>query len=295
LLYVIAASSLRCVYLSGQISIGQGAFLAVGAYASAVLATKFGWSPWASVPVGALAGLALAAVAGAAFCRLTSIYFAMGTFFFGVAVQAAIAGLPKYTGGSSGLTGVPTFPTINLPGDLHIDFGASSSGKYYLFLIITAVSLLVLYRLGKGRIGMTWRGVAQSGKVAESVGINESAYKVLAFALGGFFTGLAGACLAHQMGTISTGSFGAMTSIYLLAYVLVGGTRSFAGPLLGAVVLLIIPEFYSGLREYTPFVVAATMLLVVFVLHNGFIGLVDQVRSLAASASARKGRAKDAS
>lgn len=288
LLYIIAASSLRTIYLSGQVSLGHAAFVAIGAYTSALLALKLGWTPWVTMPLAALAALIIAFLVACAFSRIRAIYFAIVTVFFGVSIQAVITGLPGLTGGYSGLTGIPPLDSITIPGVLHIDFVASPLPSYYFFLVLALLSLLILYRLEHSRIGMIWRSIAQSPSVALSVGINEAGYRILVFAIGGFFAGIAGAGFAHHIGVLSSASYGIMASIYLLAYVLVGGVRKFAGPIIGTIVLVLVPEVVSGLKEYAPFVVAGAMLLVVFGMPQGVAGLPEQVTSWFRTLSGRR-------
>jgi len=279
MLYAISASSLRTIYLSGQLSVGHAGFMGVGAYTSAIMAQQLGWTPWVTIPLAALATLAIAIIVAFPFSRIRAIYFAMVTLFFGVGVQAVLTGFPEVTGGSSGLTGIPPLKSFTIPGGFEANFAGSPLPYYYLVLVITVLSLIVLYRIEHSRIGMTLRGIAQSPPVALSVGINEAGYRILAFAIGGFFAGIAGACLAHYSMVLSPASFGVMTSIMLLAYLLVGGVGNFAGPVIGTVFLILIPEVFSGLKQFSPFVVAVAMLVVIFRMPRGLAGLPEQVTS----------------
>ena len=141
-------------------------------------------------------------------------------------------------------------------------------------------SLLVLYRIESCRIGLTFKSVAQSYVVASSVGINESGYRVLALAVGSFFVGLAGAGFAHYTSVLSHSAFNFLASINFLVYVLVGGIGSFAGPIVGTAVLIIIPELFRMLKGFTPYIFAGIMLLVIFVMPQGLVGLPWQIASL---------------
>jgi branched-chain amino acid transport system permease protein len=111
--------------------------------------------------------------------------------------------------------------------------------------------------------------------VAASVGINEARYRILASAIGCLFAGLAGAFYAHYNSVIGIDSFGLMSTILLLIYVIVGGARNFFGPVIGVVLLMTIPELLRSLREYTPYISAAILLIVVYLMPNGAAGLAE--------------------
>ena len=280
LTYIIATSSLRTIYISGQVSVGHAAFMGIGAYTSAVLSMRLGWTPWITMLVGPLVAMVVALLFGYLFCRLRAIYFSMVTLFFGIAVEAVMRALVSLTGGRSGLIGFPRLGIINIPGLVEINFAASKIPYYYLFLCLTLLTILILYRLEKSRTGMNWMAIAQSPLVASSVGISETRFRVLAFAVGCFFAGLAGSAYAHYSGVLSSSSFSLLPSIYLVIYMLLGGVSNFAGPIIGVIVLVAIPELFRALKEFTPFVFGGIMLLVIFLMPQGLAGLFESARSL---------------
>ena len=120
---------------------------------------------------------------------------------------------------------------------------------------------------------MSLGAVAQSHQVAASVGINVARYRVLALAAGCFITGLAGAGYAHYNLVLSQNTFDLTASLYLVIYMIVGGIGSFAGPIIGAVVLTIIPELFRGLKMLTPYAFAVIIILVIFFIPQGFVGI----------------------
>ena len=273
LAYIIPTCSLRTIYISGQVSVGHAAFMGIGAYTSAVLSLRLGWTPWITMLVGPLATMLVALLSGYLFCRLRAIYFSMVTLFFGVAVEAVMRMLVSLTGGRSGLVGFPRLGTITLPGLIEINFATSKIPYYYLFLVVTLLSILVLYRLEKSRTGMNWMAIAQSPLVASSVGISEARFRILAFAVGCFFAGLSGSIYAHYSGVLSSSSFSLLPSIYMVIYMLLGGVGNFAGPIIGVIVLIAIPELFRALKEFTPFVFGGIMLLVIYLMPQGIAGL----------------------
>jgi branched-chain amino acid transport system permease protein len=278
LTYIIATSSLRTIYVSGQASVGHAAFMGIGAYTSAIMSMRLGWSPWFTILLGALGAMVVATLSGYLFSRLRAIYFSMVTLFFGVAVEALMRSWVSLTGGRSGLVGFPGLGILPIPGVGEINFAASKTPYYYLLLLLAFFTLIVLYRLERSRTGMNWMAIAQSPLVASSIGINETKFRVLAFTVGCFFAGLAGGCYAHYSGVLSSSSFSLMPSIYLVIYMLLGGMTHFAGPIIGVIVLVAIPELFRSLKEYAPFVFGGIMLLVIFLMPQGLAGLMQSCR-----------------
>ncbi len=280
LIYIIAASSLRTILVSGQISIAHAAFMGVGAYISSILAKELNWPPWFTIPIGGVSAMIVGALVGYPLTRVRAIYFSMVSLFLGLAIVAAIGVFQKFTGGDIGLIGIPPLSSPTIPGLPGINFLSSKVPYYYFFLLLTLVVLLILYRLEHSRIGMSWKAIAQSYLVASSVGINESGFRVLAIAVGCFFAGIAGAGYAHYNMVLTSSSFGFLSSINLLIYVLVGGTGSFVGPVIGTTVLIIVPEIFRWLKAFTPFVFGGIMLVVVFLMPRGIAGVFEQFRAV---------------
>ena len=278
LTYIIATSSLRTIYVSGQASVGHAAFMGISAYTSALLSLRLGWTPWVTMLLGAVAAMVVAILSGYLFSRLRAIYFSMVTLFFGVAVEALMRSWVSLTGGRSGLVGFPGLGVINIHGLGEINFVTSKIPYYYLLLFLTLLTITALYRLEHSRTGMNWMAIAQSPLVASSIGISETKFRVLAFAVGCFFAGLAGSAYAHYSGVLSSSSFSLLPSIYLVIYMLLGGLRYFAGPIIGVIVLVAIPEFFRSLKEYTPFIFGGIMLLVIFLMPQGLAGLFQSAR-----------------
>jgi branched-chain amino acid transport system permease protein len=267
LIFIIAASSLRTVIISGQLSFTQAAFMGIGAYVTGVLSIRLGWMPWFTMPLGAVTTTAFAIMIGFPFTRLRAVYFALVSIFGGMLVLALISMFPAITGGSSGLIGIPTL------------FAGSKVANYYFFLGLTVLSLLVIWRFEFCRIGTTLKAIAQSFLVASSIGINEARYRVLALAVGGFFAGLAGAGYAHLNLALTPDDFGLLPSVYLIIYCVLGGIGSFAGPLIGTAILIIVPELFRVLKQFTPFLSAGILLIVAYVMPEGLVGLPKMVKS----------------
>jgi branched-chain amino acid transport system permease protein len=276
---VILASSLRLIATSGQLSLGHGGMMVIGAYTSALLVMKLGFSTWVALPAAGLATGGVALLVGYPFTRLKRIYFTMVTIFFAEVIRLIIEQWRELTGGTSGLLNIPRPDPIFISGFISIDF-TSRVHFYYLVLVMVLITLLVLYALEYSRIGVTWFSIQQAESLAESVGINTTRFKVIAFGIGSFFAGLCGAFYSHYMAVLTPTSFGVFYAINILVYMVVGGMGRFSGPIAGALVLTVLPESVRILKEYQPFVFAGVTMLTVLFLPEGLVGLPGRLRKL---------------
>jgi branched-chain amino acid transport system permease protein len=265
-IYIIAAVSLRTITVSGQFPLAHGAFMGIGAYLAGMASKWLGWSPWLTIPSAAVVAAGIGMLIGYPFARLRALYYAMGSLFFGIGVIYMVYAGGTWTGGYAGLIGIQAI------------FGSSKVASYYFFLGLALVSIIALYRFEFSRIGINLKAIAQSHIVASSVGINEAWYRVLAVGVGCFFAGLAGAGYAHYNMVLSPASFDFMATLWLVMYVLIGGIDSFAGPIVGTIILVLIPEFARGLKEYSPYISAALLLIVVYLMPKGLVSLPGMVR-----------------
>ena len=174
-----------------------------------------------------------------------------------------------WTGGFIGLSGIsPLFPHTT-----------SKVPYFYFFLGLALVSIIALYRFEFCRIGTTLKAIAQSHLVASSVGINEGWYRIMVTGVGCFFAGLAGAAYAHYNLALAPSTFYFIATLWIALYVLVGGIGSFAGPIIGTAILILVPEFSRNMKMYSPFALAAVLLIIVFLLPQGLASLPRLVRS----------------
>ena len=283
---IVLAASLRFIATSGQLSLAHAGMMSVGAYTSALLAVKAGLSFWLAMPLGGLAAMILATLVGIPFVRLRGIYFTMVTLFLSEFIRLIVQEWKRLTGGASGILDIPRPGAFAIPGLLNIDFSIKAH-YYYLILLVALVSLLILYALEHSRIGTTLFSVQQSDSLAESLGVDTAGYRILAFGIGCFFAGIVGAFYGHYYTGINPDSFGYLGGIYVLMYMVVGGMRRFPGPIIGAVILTVVPELSSGLQEYAPFVFAAILLIIIFFLREGVVSLPERIRKVRKEASLR--------
>lgn len=268
---IVLASSLRLINLSGQMSLAHGGMMTIGAYTSALLVMKAGLSFWVAMPLSGLATALIAYVVGYPFVRLKGIYFSIVTIFFSECVVLIAQQWERLTGGAAGVFGIPRPNPLSL-GIVSVNF-SSKVDFYYLALALMLISLLILYAVEKSRIGMILRGVQQADSLAESIGIDTTGFKVLAFAVGSFFPGILGAFYSHYISAVNPDAFAFLFTIYILIYMTVGGEKGFFGPILGAAVLTILPEVSRPLKAFEPFVFAAVLIAVIFFVPEGMIGL----------------------
>jgi branched-chain amino acid transport system permease protein len=265
--YIIVSVSLRTIAISGQFPLAHGAFMGIGAYFSGMVSKWLGWPIWFTIPLGAFVSAGIGMLFGYPFARLRSLYYAMGSLFLGVGVMQIISAGGRWTGGYSGLTGIKPL------------FIGSRTPAYFFFLGLAVVSVLALYRFEFSRIGRSLKAIAQSHLVASSVGINEGWYRVLAVGVGSFFVGLAGAAYAHYNFVLSPSSFDLSATLWIVNYVLIGGISSFAGPIIGTAILILIPEFFRSLKAYSPYISAGMLIIVVYLMPGGLSSLPRMWRS----------------
>ena len=276
LMNIILASSLRIINLTGQMSLAHGGMMTVGAYTTTLLVTKMGLSSWIALPMAGFAAAVVALLAGFPFVRLKGIYFSIVTIFLAEMIFLTAEQWRGLTGGSMGIYNIPRPDPIIIPGILNFTFSSKVS-FYYLILVLTVVSLLILWAVEKSRIGLISAGMRQADSLAESVGINTAAYKVLAFCIGSFFPGLVGGFYSQYISAINPTSFGFLFTIYILVYMTVGGDKKFIGPIMGATVLTLLPEVLRPMKAFVPFFFAGVLMVVIFFVPGGLAGLSEQI------------------
>lgn len=252
--------------LTGQVSFGHAGFYALGAYAVAVFTTKAGMSFWLAWPLGvALSGLVGFALALPAL-RVKGPYLAMVTIAFGFVVEHGIVEWRSLTGGQNGIMGVPT-PV--LAGWALGERGVAS------LAIATCGCVLALYtRLSRSAWGAAMRAVKDSETASESIGINPVLVKAMAFAVSAALAGLAGGLFAPLSSFVTPQGFGMLQSILFVLVVMIGGAGAIAGPLVGAVVVGVLPELLASLEEYRLLLFGSLLLVVLWAAPQGAVGVL---------------------
>ncbi len=253
LLYAMLALGLNIVVgYAGLLDLGYIAFYAVGAYTFALLASPhFEWhyAVWIILPLGALLACIAGVTLGAPTLRLRGDYLAIVTLGFGEIVRLFMNNLDRPVNITNGPQGINLIDPVSLAGynfqqgfTLFGQHFSSAYSYYYLFLVLALLTVFICIRLENSRIGRAWVAIREDEIAAQAMGINTRNVKLLAFAMGASFGGVAGGLFASFQGFVSPESFGLMESIMVLCMVVLGGMGHIPGVLLGAVLLTVTPE-----------------------------------------------------
>ncbi len=275
--FIIMAVALRATMSTGQVSFAHAAFMAIGAYSSALLVMKLGLSFWLSLPLAGVIAIMIALLIGLPTLRLKGVYFFLVTFAFGNVILLIIANWwIDVFGGTTGLLNIPVPKPIAIPGIPRIDFDSMGS-FYYLGLILAFITVIFAARLDKTRYGKVFKAIRQRDNLAESLGVNIFKYKMLAWIIACFFAAIAGGAYAHMHKVITPGDFTTKVSIYCVIYVLVGGEHSIVGPIIGTVLLVLVDEFIRGYGSIEPMAYGIALVLVMVFMPNGILGIVQRI------------------
>jgi len=225
--------------LSGQISLGNGAFMAIGAYATALLLLHLNWPFYVVLVIAGAVTAVAGAVVGIAAARLHGPYLAGATLLLGVALPSLALAYPGIFGGDQGLNVVftaPAFLGVNFP---------LTRWQAWVSALVALIVLVLLANLTQSRIGRTWRAVRDNEVAASLDGINVAAARVRAFVVSAASAGLAGALLAIVTGLVAPGGFTITLSIALLTAAVIGGLGSLAGALWGSLVIVLVPTYVT--------------------------------------------------
>jgi branched-chain amino acid transport system ATP-binding protein len=268
--------------LNGQISLGHVAFYAIGAYAVGILTTTYEWSFWLALAVsGVVSGLAGALLAIPAL-RVRGPYLAMVTIAFGFVVEQSAAEWQGLTGGWNGLSGIPG-PSL---------FGADigEKGIAYLTVALTVLATFAFARLSDSAWGNAMRAVRDSESASTSIGLDPTLIRTMAFAISAVAAGIAGGMYASISNFISPESFPFFQSILFLLVVMLGGADRVLGPLIGACVVVLLPELLATLGQYRLLFVGLLMLAVLRLAPAGLVGVITGLLPKARRAAAPRQR-----
>ena len=277
---VLLVSSYRLLTLTGEWSLAHVVIMGVGAYASALLAKQLGVPVPLSMLLGGGMAAATAAILSVPLFRMKGFYFLIGSFAAGEIIRLIWKRFTDPFGGPKGLKRIDPFPDIEF-GFLSIDF-YEPVNYYFLALVVVSISLFVLYRIERSRIGLTFHAIHWQDRLAESVGVDTFRYRTLAFVIASFFAGIAGGLYAHYIGAVNPTRFSVDQMVYVLVWAVVGGTATFHGPILGVVVLTVINEIVLralGLDTARPLIYGAILILSVLYLPNGIESLGPRLRA----------------
>ncbi len=239
--YVVAVAGLTVLIgLSGQISLGHGAFMAIGAYAAALLTAHLNWPLWAVLPASAAIAAVTGAAVGVAAARLRGPYLAGATLMLAVALPSLASRYASLFGGDQGLS-----ITVTAPAGLGADFPLTR-WQAWVCIVAALVTLVLLANLARSGLGRNWRAIRDDEVAAALAGLNVGRLRVLAFVVSAATAGLAGAMLAITTTLVSPGSFTFSLSIALLTGAVIGGLGSLAGAVWGSLIIVLLPPYITN-------------------------------------------------
>ena len=251
---------------TGEINFGQAAFVGISAYVSTLLRLKLGWSFWAAAPVALAAVLLCAAMVGAITMRLRGPFFVLVMLAFGEIVRLVLANWQDMTGGPVGLRQIkPPEPLLGLTFDTKLTF-------LYLVLVALALSTWALVALVRSRTGRMFVAMREDELLAEFVGVKLIRHKVIALCVSAFIAGVGGLLMGPFLTVLAPNQFSIFASVDMVVMVIVGGVGTLAGPLLGAVFLVYVPEWLSFAQQIRPIMMGSLLILVTLFLPGGLLG-----------------------
>lgn len=287
LMNLVLTLSLRFEMSTGQLNMAHISFMGIGAYASALLVMRVGWSFWASLWVAPLVAALVAVPVGRIALRVSGPYYFLITFAFLEVLRLVFNNFfVDYLGGPSGLVQIPG------PSPLPLSGGAVTfTGKlpqYWLIYALFLMAAAVLIRLEYSRVGLVANAIRQADVLAETLGVNVSRYRLGVFVLGSFFAGLTGVFFAHTHQVLHSSDFGLEPMVLLVVFTVIGGAQTVWGPVVGTVVLSVASEFLRELHHYEILVYGLILIVVMLAVPEGLVSLPGRL----AGTLARRRRAR---
>jgi branched-chain amino acid transport system permease protein len=274
LINLIVVTSFRLIYTSGGFNLAHIPLMGLGAYTSAILTKIVGWPFWLALPLAGFASALIGLMFSYPLSRTKGFAFFIASFALGEAMRLTWTKFRFPFGGHDGIHLLPTPESF-----LGLDF-SKTIPYYFLVLVVVALCLLILYRVEHSRIGDTFKAIRSMEILSKSVGINTTGYKMLAFVVGSFFAGIAGVLPTHHFRSVHPPSFSFVVTLYLIVWVIFGGLETFAGPMLGLAVLVVIQELLRPLYEWLPLFYGAILILTFLFLPKGLESVPERVSLL---------------
>jgi branched-chain amino acid transport system permease protein len=257
--------------LAGQVSFAQTSFMAVGGYGSAILTTRLGLDPWLALGLSAgLAGFA-AFVIGLPLLRLRGHYLSMATFALALGTYSFATAATWLTNGGIGISGIPPLAIGSL--------SFEEPRVFYIFAwLIAGLTLTFEMLLANSYIGRAWRALATGQHIAASLGVDTTRYKLLAFVIAGVIASIAGSAYVEFTSFVGPDLYDVNIILTIFIMLYIGGRGSTIGPIVGAGVLILLPQWMSGLERYQNLVFFVVLLALILVAPNGLFGATFETR-----------------
>jgi branched-chain amino acid transport system permease protein len=269
-MYIVLALGLNLVVgQAGLLHLGYAAFYAVGAYTYAILSTTVGLSFWPGLAAGGFVAAVFAVLLGLPTLRLRGDYFAIVTLGLGEITRIILNNWDSMTGGPNGIAkiGRPVLAGY----ELH-----TSRDFYYLMTVIVVITVFAMHRLITSRTGRAWIAIREDEIAAEAMGINTFKLKLLAFVLGSAWAGIVGVFFAAKMAFVSPESFTFFESVMILCMVVLGGMGSIPGIILGALLLITLPEIFREFQDYRMLAFGFALVVMMVFRPQGLLGVVKK-------------------
>lgn len=268
LMYIVLGLGLNIVVgLAGLLDLGYVAFYAVGAYCYALLNHHFGLSFWLVLPLGGLLSALFGILLGFPVLRLRGDYLAIVTLGFGEIIRLVLENWNEFSFGPSGIANIdrPNFFGLDLAMDQSI------SAMYYLMVCLVIFTIFMVNRLQSSRIGRAWIALREDEIACQAMGIDKTKTKLTAFALGAMWAGMVGVIFAAKTTFVNPASFTFLESAVILSIVVLGGMGSILGVVLGALVLILLPEYLRAFSDYRMLLFGAIMVIMMLFRPQGII------------------------
>jgi branched-chain amino acid transport system permease protein len=277
-LYITLALSMNLMLRIGQISFAHGAFMGLGAYGSALFMMRLGLPFPAAFLGAALAVTLLAWLVGQVFLRIRGVYFVLLTFAFGEIIVLIFVEWVSLFGGSNGLAGVPP------PGWFGVEI-QSRDGFYILALLLAAFAYASVHALYRSELGAVITSLDENEALTRTLGIDSRQYRLLTFCFSAFLAGLSGALYGHYLTLVTPEDYGFWVPVNLVVINVIGGMANPIGPVLGALLLVPLPELLRDAKQYQVLLYGILLIFFLLFMPDGLYGVIERFRRR------RKGRA----
>ncbi|MEA3469993.1 MAG: branched-chain amino acid ABC transporter permease [Thermodesulfobacteriota bacterium] len=271
LMYVVLGLGLNIVVgVAGLLDLGYVAFYAVGAYSYALLNLHFNMGFWAVLPIGGLFAAFLGILLGFPVLRLRGDYLAIVTLGFGEIIRLILENWNDFSHGPSGIANIPR------PGffGMEMSFAGGITYIYYVVVALVIVTIFVVNRLQNSRLGRAWLALREDEIACQAMGIDKTKTKLIAFSLGAFWAGFVGVIFAAKTTFVNPASFTFLESAIILSIVVLGGMGSIVGVILGALILILLPEYLRALSEYRMLAFGGILVLMMVFKPEGLVSNV---------------------
>ena len=265
-IYILLASSLNIINgYTNQFSVGQAAFYCVGAYTAGVLSTAAGWSFWLILPLSGIAAAVYSLFLSVPTAKLRGNYFTIVTLGMCEVTRLLCVNWKSLTSGPKGISGIPSPELFGLKYPRNLFF-------YYLLLLLCVIMLLLTERILRSRIGRAWLAIRENQDAASSLGVNARRYKMLNLAYSAFWAGIAGCVYAFFQRYIEPGIFSVDESFNIMTMNVIGGQGTLLGPIIGAIAIKTITEFFRFAQQYRMLIYSALIILMMWIRPQGLVG-----------------------